>query len=529
MNKEMFIIYESLIRDHIRSIYIKACAVTGERKNAEELVKDAILYGAKKFSGLSNKTHVLKIIIERIGEGNSAFFEECDYEELLAIVMMHLKLREQRQNRIKLTFVIALAVVACVGIMLIFIRQTSDISDDKSLMKNTDVIQGDNSLIKFINYQNLSARLNKKGEPDKDKSRRVVTLERMASVVTAPDGTLYAAYHNWENEDGGENTFTLYQGGESGWVPVGSGAITAEEVLTVKQYDIWTFLPSEIFVVADEASNAYVISRLDHDVTIHKFDKEKETFEKTAVIPFTYIDYYRHLSVKYDGEYGENGTIYIACNDAGQVKIYYYDIETDKVNIFANNIPLALSTGKLDFCVKNHTIHMYESGSFGVWYYRVSPDGSCNKKQLHKVEAFAETMNGIEIDANNTVHILTREKEVSGRTGNVVHYMIFEDDREVRAELEPLYYDESSYIAGLIGMFVGNDGNIYYLEHYQSFIALGKMDSADAEVSTYMEGFEILDYCSLFYMEGKDILLHTYDANYENRQIISFHIAESTP
>ena len=238
------------------------------------------------------------------------------------------------------------------------------------------------------------------------------------------------------------------------------------------------------------------------------------------------IDFYKYVSVKYDPDYGENGTIYLACTDEGKTTFYSYDTATDEVEIFFDTMYLYGSKGSsIDFCVKDHVIHMYESNSLGVWYTRILSDGSYKDQQLYKPKSYAEKMHGIEIDDGGTVHILTRAKEASGRTGNVVHYIISENGQTERSELEPLYYDESSYIAGLIGMFVGNDGNVYYMEHYQSFISLGKLSAENAAESVYIDGAELLDYCDTFYSEGKDILFYTYDDNFTKRQIGSFRIA----
>ena len=521
MKKELLDTYGVLLREHMPIIYRKACTVTGAREKAEALTTQAILYSAKKFSGLSNKTLVLNIILDRIGDGNSAFFEPIDYDALLEKILERLRTQYKRKRfAVRVSAVMTVLLLGTV-ILFSYLGKEENMDENLLLMSDTKVLQGDESLIQFINYQNLSLRLDKKGAPEIDETRRIVTLDRMASMVTAPDGTVYAAYHNLESEDGGDNTFTLWLGNEKGWESVGSGNITAREF---EEYEMSVLLPSEIHVVADRKSNAYVISRLDEAVTIYKYDKETQSFTQTASIPFTYIYFHKYVSVKYDPEYGENGTIYLACTDDGTVTFYSYDTATDEVEIFFDTMYLYGSKGSIDFCVKDHVIHMYESNSSCVWYTRILSDGSYENKQLYKPKSYAEKMHGIEIDEGGTVHILTRAKEASGRTGNVVHYIISEDGQAERSELAPLYYDESSYIAGVIGMFVGNDGNVYYMEHYQSFVSLGKLGSENAAESVYVDGAELLDYCDTFYSEGKDILFYTYDANYTHRQIASFRI-----
>ena len=525
MKKELIDTYGVLLREHMPTVYRKACAVAGSREGAEALTAQAILYGAKKFSGLSNKALVVNMILDRIDDGDSAFFEPIDYDALLEKILEHLRMKNKRKCRIVWASSVVAALLLGVIILLSYLGKEENTDETLLLMNDTKVLQGDEGLIQFINYQNLSLRLDKKGAPEIDETRRIVTLDRMASVVTAPDGTVYAAYHNLESEDGGDNTFTLWLGNENGWESVGSGNITARAFV---EYEMLVLLPSEIHVVADQKSNAYVISRFGETITIYKYDKANQSFTQTASIPFTYIDFYKYVSVKYDPEYGENGTIYLACTDNGTVTFYSYDTATDEVEIFFDTMYLYGSGSIIDFCVKDHVIHMYESNSSGVWYTRILSDGSYEDKQLYKPKSYAEKMHGIEIDDGGTVHILTRVKEASGRTGNVVHYIISEDGRVERGELEPLYYDESAYIAGLIGMFVGNDGNVYYMENYQSFVSLGKLSAENAAESVYIDGAELLNYCDTFYSEGQDILFYTYDDKFTKREIVSFYVAGVT-
>ena len=518
MKKAILKELENKIRENMDCFYTKAYAVTGNRADAETLAEKAVIYGAKRYGDLMNKDRFLDIVEQKIGSGDYAECEPTDCEMLAERIIKYIRAWNVRSAIFK-WFGATAAVVAIVwgSLSLILPKIYEAKSNDVVLMDNAIAIGGDFDNAEIVNYQKISEQIGISEETLNTILGRIY-LERIASAVTTPNGTTYIAANNFDTLEG-ESTFTLHRAYADGWEAVGSGAIGATQLFP---YAINLWLQSEIYTFADNQSNVYVVTRLEPEIRIYKYDIKTELFEQKATIPFSHITYTDSLYVKFDPDYGENGTAYLIGRELANLSVFRYDTATDTISLVKEDLPLSTEYGEISCCVDNDTVYAIHTTSEGTLFYQIYGDGWWD---MYRLFDYKPHINAMVADKEGRIHVLVNYEEVE-------HY-IFEANFVYKSGvLEQLYYQDTDYYREAEELFLGDDGALYYIETYNDgslgencFLAIGKLDGEEPGKGTFINGFDLPDSFCVMRFSGTDIMNYTY-AHQETRKcyIVYFHI-----
>ncbi len=511
MKKSTLQEFEMTVRDQVAALCAQACTVRERAAEAEQLVEEALLYGARKFASLENKMRVLDIVRTRIGQGTCRTEHSgIDTHALLCRVVARAG-REQKKRGLLIRLTAALCAVAvAVGGVLAYALTRPDVGDAVLLMDRTQIFEGDFGRASIINYHDFNSSVNRWVD-FMSYGQEVLSLGYTASAVATPDGGCYFAYQDIRNTDGSNNTFTLYRGEKEGWTAVGEG-ITDASYKHLLGFD--HLFPSPIQVLSDKHSNAYVLVIEDERLAIHRYDAAGGAFTRSeASVYYAAPSGGQNMLAVYDADYGEDGAIYIALVGAYSAPIYRYDVATDTLETFCRGFNIGADL-KLAFCVQNDTVHLaatYRNGSYHGYlvYYRIEADGTKTKIPLwnsdgHILETQTEDIfdiggggGGIAVDKNGVVHLLASHTDFGTLKSDVRQYLIDPDGAVASGVLQPLFFAESEdYHPECAGVFADENGDVYYLETYSlmdNFIAFGKLDSSDPGRSECMEAFEFYD------------------------------------
>ena len=525
-NKEnaVFKEFETIVYENAARLYEAAYAKAGDAKRAEVLMEDAVFYGAKRSVDLIHKRLIVDIILERLGNGSCEISPTYELAPILDRAMARAK-AWYRKKRLLTGMGIGIASVLLLVALLLPLmpRELITTSSDVILVKGASVIAGDTEHSELVNYQNVTEALSM-NEKSLAAMMGMKTITEVFAAVTTPDGTPYVAVNNLETMDGSDTTVTLYRGYQGGWDPVA----TAPHGANIDHQNI--FIPSDLYLCADRDSNVYLFNRIGTDVNIYRYDADMETFEKKQTFSFRKLSFFFTINVKFDVAVGEKGVAYIACNWAGSVKLWRYDVATDTLSVILENIELASNTPEVNMAVWNDTVYIASSNGFGQPYpmlLTVAPDGTVTSVRLSEdSQYFAD----IAIDGAGTVHIVSRKASE--------HFIVTADGTVRSAPLGWGYrvYEDTDYTRSFLGLFRGDDGNVYALEAYNdseggeaSFLSCGVLDASDAEKNTFVNGYDMLDNYLGGYvrLNGKDIFFSTYAYHDVVRTyIVYFHLHE---
>ena len=497
MKKELLKQFETIIRGHIGEFYTKAYAVKGNRAEAETLTVDAIVWGASKFSGLANKERVVDLISARIGDGSHEGMEFTNEENMISRTMERIRSKGKLKS-------LVWGVVSCVLVLAILgvsiprlpiddliptgTSETTTQTDAEGnviqpvigtvTMKNTKTIQGDNKIVSLENYHNLSKALQKNSAPKQQRSDIYTEIERYAASVTAPDGTVYMAFNNINDEKTGNITFDLYRMEPESWNKVAEG----ESQVTHLGGSYQNYFASRIYLVADKESNIYVFVLWDNAVTVYHYDCKTGKFTKSdSVLSSTAPSNYTVFSVYYDESYGEHGGIFVGYSQDNKYNFSCYDIAKDEYVNIAEKI-CSSRDSKMMFCVDNSVICMVVQELYSLKYYRIEVDGTYQSKTLYAGSLYGEAeyvfnrnsgAGGITLDKNGNVHIIATHRDArtnASKRYELVHYKINADVTFEKESLSKLYYSTSnSYDPMGMGVFTDSNGNVYYIEKYKPY------------------------------------------------------------
>ena len=301
----------------------------------------------------------------------------------------------------------------------------------------------------------------------------------------------------------------MYKATEEGWNAIGKGDISS--VFTNDAYG-GEYTPSCIHIMSDSSSNIYVFCMLDEKIVVYKFDSETNIFEKSLLD----ISFEEALGNKfwiyYDKTYGANGTVYIACLNSGLMTLYSYDVLTNSMELYAKafNVGRGVNNTDIVFTAKDDAVCMVTQNSLSGWvlnYYSVRRNQEPIKTELFRANSFVSSAiecvanknfgsGGIAIDKNGLVHIVTTYK-ASGinRGSSLKHYVIDSSGNVIeKCDLPILKFEDGGYLAECAGVFVGKDGNLYYIEIYKglnNFISIGMLNETDYTQSIYIDSFEL--------------------------------------
>ena len=517
----MFKEYRALIKENSERIYAAAYAVKGNKKDAEALFEDAVFYGAKRSVDILQKARALDIIFERLGEGSYATENVNNLDFLISNAIERAEKWFCRRRIFTRIGIGVLALAIGIGIALPFLpKEILSQTNDVILMENASVIKGDNDSSELVNYQQISKTLPMNEEMVNLLGTHSISA-RFLSTVTAPDGTPYAIVNNLESLEGEMTTFTLYRGYKGGWDPIATGEIGNH---TNHLGDFWI---SEMYLRADADSNIYVFIRVGTDILIYKYDCKMETFEKKQTLSFKDISCFFSVEVEFDLSMGEKGVAYIAGNWAGSVKLWRYDVATDTVSVVLENIEMASATGQVKITAREDIIYLSScSAQSDFILYRIHPDGSVEEQILFEGR---ENVKDLKFADDGTLHIAG---EYQGH-----HYIVAPNGDVKIAKFEQSYYQDTDYECGLIGLFRGNDGNIYALEIYHDskagescFIAYCRLDQLEAGKTYFVNGFDMPDnYVGMIEpnIHGNDVAFSTY-AYHDDAEwyFVYFHLSE---
>ena len=491
MKKEkgnVFSEFEKIAKENAQRIYAAAYAVKGNTEEAEAFFEDMIFYGAKRSCELVNKKIALDIMLHKIGNGTFTPFDSCDLDDHIDRAVRRANAWYQKKKLLTSIGVGALSMVLCVMIvMLILPKKDPSQASNVILMENASVVKGDNDHSELVNYQNICKNI-PMNEEHVTRFFGIRTIREIFTAVTAPDGTPYAVLNHLETIDGSNTTFTLYRGYKGGWDPVATAEIGAG-------IDRATgfFIISDLYIHADKNSDVYVFCRVGTEVQIYKYDSDMETFEKKQSFEFREITYHFTINVQFDESMGERGVAYIACNWAGSVKLWRYDVATDTLSVILDNIELATGTSDVHMSVWNDVVYIAGGNGAGQknpMLFRVHSNGTVDAVALTEDK---EIFDGIVVDREGTVHII-------GRKNGIRHYVITDDLDVSYAPLEQCYYQDTDYYRTFLGLFKGGDGNAYLLEAYSdtaggegSFLACGALNAGLAGENTFVNGYDMLD------------------------------------
>ena len=507
-NENIFSEFEALARENAKRLYAAAYAVKGEREGAETLCEDILFYGAKRSLELVNKGLVIDLMLEKIGKGSHEGTWDVSFEEILARAVARADKWYRKKKMLTRVGIGVAVLLLCVGIALPFIPQElMSRTDNVILMENAKVIMGDNEKSELVNYQNVMDNISM-NEEHIAKYYGVRTIMEYFTAITAPDGTPYAVVNNLETSDGSNTTFTLYRGYKGGWDSVG----TAELGANIDQFGF--LANSDLYIYADKDSDVYVFNRIGTEVNIYKYDSDIETFEKKQTFPFRELSFYFTICVEFDMDMGEKGVAYIACNWAGSVKVWRYDVASDTLSVICENVELATPTVFVMMTVQNDTVYIASGNGPGMAYptlFRIRSDGAVDSVQL---STWKEYFCDIEIAQNGTIHLI-------GRQQGYTHYIVSADFSTVNAaELEKSCYEDTDYALVFLGLFRGNDGNVHILENYQDseggeacYLVYARLSDTTAGKAVFVNGFDMLDnhyQGGYMRMNGKDVIFPTY-------------------
>ena len=525
MRKKVLLELQKKIQENLEAFYAAAYAVTGEREGAEKLAEDAVFLGAKRYNDLMNKARFYDIVMQKIGAGEKNGFEPCDCDLLCARIMARVRAWNIKSAIAKVsgtTAIICAVVIGAVSLILPKVYEAK--SNQVLLMNDTIALEGDYDISELVNYHRASDKI-ELSEGLLNRIGRSVETRNLVSMMTAPDGTPYLLVNDFGKMNTYVTTFTLYRGYEDGWKAVGTGDIGAG----YENDGGHMWVSSELYVFADNDSDAYVVLREIKDIVIYRYDKKEETFEKTATIPYINItDFIATMVVTFDPNVGESGTAYIAYRKDENVTVLRYDTATDTHTVITSDLRLSSSNTSFYIAAHHDIVYILDVLSASVksmTLYALYPDGYADSVILQDERTFPVFMG---FDEKGKLHIVGSYGEVQ--------YIFSEDLSFVRGGLSMSYhyYEDSDYYSSIIGGFVGKDGRIYCVEQYSggaagesNFIAICMLDSEDPSKSTFINGFDLIDNIgNVNYMNGKDCWFFTSEYSQDEYYMVYFHINE---
>ena len=504
-------------------LYQKAYALKGNKIEAEMLTENILLRGAKQFSALANKARFRDILLQKIETGTHMDLEATDLDALAARVMEKI---EKKDNIKKMVWGVCAGVLS-VGIFVTVIipNYPSNIPDEQTTpeattakdvngeiinptlpvigevtMKDTKTIKGDNKVIFFENYHNLSKALQKNTSPNIVQADYYTEIERYSASVVAPNGTTYMVFNNITNEKNGNITFTLYRMEQDGWHAIAEG--DSQVMYNDQTYD--SYFASRIYITADQASNIYVFVLWEDAVTVYRYDCRTGEFIKSdAVLQSASPNNDTTFYIYADKDYGEIGGVYVGYANGNGYDFACYDMAKNEYVYIVENV--ASSDAKMMFCAKDSVVHMILQANYGVKYYRIEEDGTVASKTLFAGSILGESeyicnrnsgAGGIAVDENGVAHVIATHciKKTENNPYHLVHYQITSDLTIEKETLPKLYYtDTHTYDPLCMGVFMSDDNEIYYIEKYKEFgvdsmyvLAIGKLnvDGAFSYVDT---------------------------------------------
>ena len=464
----------------------------------------AVFWIATKYRRLANKERAVALFyskLEKLSVTKNQKFPSDNVADVIVYTLNRYRAFRKKMN-IFLSLVAVLSFLIVVSVLVtqnyIFPTLNSTASDDpypttatnsqgnvvlpvvgEVTMKDTKTILGDKKIVAFENYHNLSRLLNKKTTLNIVHDK-VTYLNRSCVAVTAPNGTVYMVYNTVEKEDGTNTIFTLYRMESDGWIAIGEGEAMASYNMNAvtAEYDA-----SRIYLIADTESNVYIVALLDDFVTIYQYNAQTGNFRKSDAncgIETSGMEF----SVYYDKQAGGLGAIYIAFFQQYKFSVMYYDIERDEFALVAEKVGSVEDQGMI-MCVQNGTIHVVAqgltSGKGYLSYYRIEQDGSFEKENLFRSKGTAFTdyasvynrklgCGGILIDGMGNIHIIASHFDYDMATGYqrgyLVHYKVDTSGIITKKELPQHYYADTGYAPACASVFMGENGEIYYIESY---------------------------------------------------------------
>ena len=275
MRKKVLLELQKKIQENLEAFYAAAYAVTGEREGAEKLAEDAVFLGAKRYNDLMNKARFYDIVMQKIGAGEKNGFEPCDCDLLCERIMARVRAWNIKSSIAKVsgtTAIICAVVIGAVSLILPKVYEAK--SNQVLLMNDTIALEGDYDISELVNYHRASDKI-ELSEGLLNRIGRSVETRNLVSMTTAPDGTPYLLVNDFGKMNTYVTTFTLYRGYEDGWKAVGTGDIGAG----YENDGGHMWVSSELYVFADNDSDAYVVLREIKDIVIYRYDKIAETFE----------------------------------------------------------------------------------------------------------------------------------------------------------------------------------------------------------------------------------------------------------
>ena len=526
----------------------------GDPASALERVFQTTLWIAKKYKGLANKDRALDLFYERLTSQSVKKSERTgDVKAAISDAFACFRRNRKRKNILSLCLVTAALLAAMYPLVRYCLIPALNFDDGPGqttqtdaegnviqpvigsvTMKKTDIIKGDNGTITLKNYHDLSGSLQEKSRIQSLHDRQGLA-ERFCDSVIAPDGTAYAVYNSIKTEDESNTSVTLYRMEESGWKPLGTGE--AQSNYNSRE---GTYLPSRVYLTADGESNIYVFALLDERVTVYRYDCKTGNFTKSAsslpcLKPLANVSF----SVYCDASSGEE-RIYVGYKNPWRFSFAYYDIQKDEFVPIAEEIGNSMNDSMI-FCVENEIIHVViqgiVSGKTTLKYYRIESDGTVSQKKLFASEISWDTdteyiykgAGGICVDGKGTVHILAThwEKDENWKINTyLAHYAVDTSLDVVKQELPQLYYADSGHDSLCVGFFVGENGEVYYVESYseaENLIAVCRLDTSSCGKSSLVDVIELPDNIegmlrikensAVFYSDSEQVLYFEFHIN----------------
>ena len=531
----------------------------GDPASAFERVFLTTLWIMRKYKGLANKDRALDLFYERLTSQSVKKSERAgDVKTAISEAFALYRRNRKRKSILSLCLltVVLLAAIYPIARYCIVPALNSDENPSYTTqtdaegniiqpvigsvtMKKTDTIKGDNGKITLENYHNLSGLLKEKSKISALHDNQNL-VERFCDSVIAPDGTAYMVYNSIKTEDESNTVVTLYRMEESGWKPLGTGE--AQSNYNSRE---GTYLPSRVYVTADGESNIYVFTLLDKRVTVYRYDCKTGDFTKSAsslpcIKPLATVSF----SVYCDVSSGDE-RIYVGYKNPWRFSFAYYDIQKDEFVQIAEEIGNSMDDSMI-FCVENEIIHVViqgiVSGKTILNYYRIESNGTITKKGIFASEFSWDTdtehiynrgsgAGGICVDGKGTVHILAThwEKDENWKINTyLAHYTVDKNLDIVKKELPQHYYADSSYHSICNGFFVGENGEIYYIEGYneaENLITVCRLDTSSCGSSTLVDVIELTDNIKgmlrikensvVFYSDSEHVLYFEFHINHK--------------
>ena len=538
----------------------------GDPASALERVFLTTLWIAKKYKGLANKDRALDLFYERLASQSVKKSERAgDVKTAISEAFALYRRNRKRKSILSLCLltVVLLAAIYPIARYCIVPALNSDENPSYTTqtdaegnviqpiigsvtMKKTDSIKSDNGKITLENYHNLSDWIKEKSETDVP-SDTATLLERFCDSVTAPDGTTYMVYNSVEKADGSNTIFTLYRMEKDGWKPLGMGEAQSNYgAILIEQY-----YASRIYVIADSHSDIYVFVILDNSVVVYKYEaKTGDFFKSDAKLSSVSPISSQSFSTYYDESTGDE-RIYVAYKNIHRFSFAYYDIAKDEFVSVTENIGSSMNDA-IVFCVKNETIYAVVQGTDSttsksfLTYYQIGFGGVVLKKSIFTSEDSWMTdreyiynrgsgSGGIAVDESGVVHIISSYIKTgmnSDSQAYLVHYMINPEGDIEKQKLPKQYYQDHTNSNGdtryepvCVSFFVGEHGEIYYMEFYdatRNLLVLCELDRDECGKSEQIDVIELLDNiyaCAVrfnnnsmvFYSDSKDIFYFEFN------------------